>query len=128
MAETVLSRLFLIFAGLLGFSGIALAAAASHMGDERLLGNASMICLAHAPALMALAFGYRRLRTGALAGLALLIGTLLFAGDLVLRHFQGTGLFPMSAPTGGITMMAGWLLVALGGVLVRGQAIPSITK
>ena len=48
--------------------------------------------------------------------------TALFAGDLVFRHAAGHGLFPMSAPTGGFLMMAGWLAVALGAFLPRGNA------
>ncbi len=106
---------FLAFAGLFGFAGVALAAAAAHGGgDAHLVASASAMCLAHAPALLALAIGAEKLRTAWLAGLLIGIGTLLFAGDLVMLRYAGSGLFPMAAPTGGFAMMFGWLAVALG--------------
>ena len=104
----------LLVAGLMGLTGVVTAAAASHGSDPRLMAGASAMCLAHAPALIALYAAWPTVRTAAVAALPLIAGTLLFAGDLVLRHFTGHGLFPMSAPTGGLLMMAGWLTVALG--------------
>jgi uncharacterized membrane protein YgdD (TMEM256/DUF423 family) len=74
------------------------------------------MCLAHAPALLALALGNTRLRTAWLAGFLMIVGTLLFAGDLVTLRFTGSGLFPYAAPTGGWAMMLGWLAVAAGAV------------
>jgi len=108
-----LKPLILIASGLFGAAGVALAAAASHGGDTRLLGTASTMCLIHAPALAALHAG--RFRTATLAALVIAVGTLVFAGDLLARHALGSGLFPMAAPTGGTVMIVGWLLVAVGG-------------
>lgn len=105
--------LVLLLAGLMGACGVALAAAATHMGGA-LLGPASAMCLAHAPAMLALFAGHRLIRTATGAALLMGIGTLLFAGDLVLKQVYGTGLFPMAAPTGGILMMLGWLLAGAG--------------
>jgi uncharacterized membrane protein YgdD (TMEM256/DUF423 family) len=109
----------LVAAGLLGLSGVALAAAASHGADPRLLGGASSMCLAHAPALLALGGFAHPLRLGLAAAAAMAVGTFVFSGDLVLRHFAGHGLFPMSAPAGGMLMMLGWALVAVGALLPR---------
>ncbi|MBY3064040.1 DUF423 domain-containing protein [Rhizobium laguerreae] len=106
-----------LFAGLFGVAGVALAALAAHGGGEaNLAASASAMCLAHAPALLALALGNVRLRTPWLAGLLMIVGTLLFAGDLVTLRFTGSGLFPYAAPTGGWAMMLGWLAVAAGAV------------
>ncbi|MGR9450841.1 DUF423 domain-containing protein [Rhizobium leguminosarum] len=106
-----------LFAGLFGVAGVALAALAAHGGGEaNLAASASAMCLAHAPALLALALGNTRLRTAWLAGFLLIVGTLLFAGDLVTLRFTGSGLFPYAAPTGGWAMMLGWLAVAAGTV------------
>ncbi|WP_119256878.1 DUF423 domain-containing protein [Shinella zoogloeoides] len=113
----------LLVAGLMGLAGVATAAAASHGSDPRLMAGASAMCLAHAPALVALHAAWPMVRTAPLAALLLALGTALFAGDLVFRHSAGHGLFPMSAPTGGVVMMAGWLAVALGAFLPR--AIPA---
>ncbi|MBY5758492.1 DUF423 domain-containing protein [Rhizobium leguminosarum] len=107
-----------LFAGLFGVAGVALAALAAHGGGEaNLAASASAMCLAHAPALLALALGNVRLRTAWLAGLLMIVGTLLFAGDLATLRFTGSSLFPYAAPTGGWAMMLGWLAVAAGAVL-----------
>ncbi|PZU84509.1 MAG: DUF423 domain-containing protein [Shinella sp.] len=109
-----LNRLLLTLAGLIGASGVGLAAAATHTGSEGLLGPASTMCLVHAPALLALRLTGNRIPTATAAGLVLALGTILFAGDLVSKQFLGTRLFPMAAPTGGILMMVGWLITAAG--------------
>ncbi|HWU64344.1 MAG TPA: DUF423 domain-containing protein [Ensifer sp.] len=119
MRDGVLIRIFGVFAGLFGMCGIGLAAAASHLDDQRLLGSAALMCLVHAPALVGLVAARGRLRFTGISGFMLILGVLLFAGDLVKRHFTGTGLFPMSAPSGGMIMMAGWLVVGLGALLHR---------
>ncbi|MBP2444462.1 DUF423 domain-containing protein [Rhizobium leguminosarum] len=103
-----------LFAGLFGVAGVALAALAAHGGGEaNLAASASAMCLAHAPALLALALGTAKLKTAWLAGFLMIVGTLLFAGDLVTLRFTGTGLFPYAAPTGGWGMMLGWLAVSV---------------
>ena len=109
----------LFIAGLMGLFGVVSAAAASHGADPRLLGGASAMCLAHAPALVALYAAWPMMRTAAVAGLLLSAGTALFAADLTTRHFLGHGLFPMSAPTGGGLMMLGWLAIAAGAFFKR---------
>jgi uncharacterized membrane protein YgdD (TMEM256/DUF423 family) len=109
-----LRPLILFVSGLMGVAGVALAAAASHGGDTLFLGSASTMCLAHAPVLLALYLGQAQIRTASLAAIVLGLGTIIFAGDLVSRHYLGDRLFPMAAPTGGTGMMLGWLIVAAG--------------
>ncbi|NGP17692.1 DUF423 domain-containing protein [Devosia chinhatensis] len=110
----MLRSITLFAAGLFGLAGVAMAAAASHGADPRLLASASAMCLAHAPALIAIYAAWPILRTATAAAVLLVIGTAMFAGDLLTRQFAGHGLFPMSAPIGGFLMMAGWLAIALG--------------
>lgn len=117
MASAQSYRWATVAAGLIGAAGVGLAAAASHAGGEALLRPASTICLAHAPALAALSIAGDRIRLSALAGLGMMLGTVLFAGDLVARHFIGSGLFPMAAPTGGMTLIVSWLLLSAGALL-----------
>ncbi|NEI69961.1 DUF423 domain-containing protein [Rhizobium lusitanum] len=112
----------LFAAGILGGGGVALAAAATHGGDTHFLGAASTMSLAHAPALLALYAGYDRIRTAPAAAILLGLGTLIFAGDLIIRHFGGSSLFPMAAPTGGMGMIAGWVAIALGAFFRTGTA------
>lgn len=107
--------LLLFLAGIFGCAGVALSAAAAHAGgDTHLLASAAGMCIAHAPALLALYIGFRHVRTAALGGLLMGLGTLLFTSDVMALYFHGSGLFPMAAPTGGFAMMGGWLVVAAG--------------
>lgn len=65
----------------------------------------------HAPVFLAtgLLGSNRILRIGSLV---LLVGLLLFCGDLLARDFLGSRLFPLSAPIGGTLLIAGWLAIA----------------
>ncbi|KQT45214.1 hypothetical protein ASG43_13070 [Aureimonas sp. Leaf454] len=108
-----------VLAGLLGAGGVAGAAAASHgaPGADRLMLAAAM-ALVHAPALVALA----ALPLGSVAwkllpGLGFASGVALFSGDLSMRALTGERLFAMAAPTGGVLLIAGWLLLALAALL-----------
>jgi uncharacterized membrane protein YgdD (TMEM256/DUF423 family) len=110
------SPLTIFLAGLLGAAGVVAAAGASHAEDTRILGALALVALTHAPAL--LAFGLssvqgRLLRIGAMV---IAMGACVFCADLATRHFLGSALFPMSAPFGGTAIIAGWLIVAVGGL------------
>jgi uncharacterized membrane protein YgdD (TMEM256/DUF423 family) len=108
-------------AGLVGAAGIAAAAAAAHGSEARLLGAASAICLANAPALLVLGIAGRGLRLGMVASVLLALGTVLFSGDLAARGLLGAALIPMAAPAGGVLMIVAWLAITLGVVLPRGR-------
>lgn len=110
-------RWVIAVAGIIGAVGVAMAAAAAHAAEARLLAAASAICLANAPALLALGLAGRRLRLGVLSTALLALGTVLFVGDLGLRVFAGQRLFPMAAPIGGSAMIAAWLIIALSALL-----------
>lgn len=110
-------RLLPAVAGLLGAAGVALAAAASHGGDTHLLGNASLMCLVHAPALLGLFLLSEKRKAAVFAAWLIATGTALFTLDLLSRHLRGDGFFPMAAPGGGMLMIAGWLVLALGMLL-----------
>ncbi|MEF2073192.1 DUF423 domain-containing protein [Consotaella aegiceratis] len=116
-----LASVFVAIAGLLGAGGVAGAAYAAHGADDtHMVASASSIALVHAPALLALASARREtLRLALPAAILLAIGTILFSGDLTMRTFWGVRLFPYAAPTGGMAMIAGWLVVAIGGITAR---------
>ncbi len=108
-----MQRLTTIAAGILGACGVALAAAGAHLAPGGNLTTASTMLLVHAAALLALAqmaSPWRLLRR--LGVIVLLVALVLFCGDLVLRAFAEMRLFPGAAPTGGILLIAGWLLLA----------------
>jgi uncharacterized membrane protein YgdD (TMEM256/DUF423 family) len=96
-------------AGIVGALGVAMAAAASHLGKPD-LATAGHFALLHAPALLGLSL-FARSRTARAAGWVLTAGLLLFAGDLAARDLTGAALFPLAAPLGGLGLIAGWLLV-----------------
>ncbi|MBU0585837.1 MAG: DUF423 domain-containing protein [Alphaproteobacteria bacterium] len=103
--------------GLCGAAGVALSAAAAHSAGPN-LGIAASFLLAHAPVFLAVGMlGGNRVMLSATA--ALLLGVLLFCGDLVMRDYAGTRLFPMAAPAGGSIMILGWLGIAASALLPR---------
>jgi uncharacterized membrane protein YgdD (TMEM256/DUF423 family) len=122
MPMPLLSRIWLVPAGLAGASGVALAALAAHGGypDPDLLARAAEFLLLHAPALVAAAWLADR-RGGALpqlAGAAFLAGLLLFSGTLAL-HGAGFIASGLAAPAGGIALIAGWFALAASALARR---------
>jgi len=113
-------RFLILAAGLLGAAGVALLAAAAHIGGDH-IEKAAAFMLAHAPALLAVGLADRSAggRLHAIAALVLLAGVALFAGDLVLRDLAGARLFPMAAPTGGTLTIIGWLGIAASALARR---------
>lgn len=109
------SRPLLFAAGLLGASGVALSAAAAHQGAANVETAASFL-LMHAPAFLALSLlqGNRLTRIGSWV---LLLGLMMFCGDLLARAYFGTRLFPMAAPSGGVLMIGGWLAIAVSALV-----------
>ena len=117
------SRLTIFLAGILGAAGVAAAAGASHSADPRVLGALALIALSHAPALLAFGLSAVQGRILRIGALVIALGACLFSADLAARHFFGGALFPMSAPFGGTAIIAGWVIVAVGGlVYARPQA------
>ncbi|MER9347658.1 DUF423 domain-containing protein [Mesorhizobium sp. M7A.F.Ca.US.011.01.1.1] len=110
------TRILVLAGGLCGAAGVALSAAAAHLGGA-FVGTAASFLLMHAPVFLVagLLGANRTLRIGSLI---LLVGLLLFCGDLLARDFIGSRLFPLSAPTGGTLLIAGWLTIAAS-ALVR---------
>jgi len=113
----VFDRSFVLAAGLCGAAGVGLSAVAAHAGGA-FTGTAASFLLAHAPAFLAIGLlgSNHMLRIG---GLMLLVGLVLFCGDLLSRDFLGTRLFPMAAPTGGTLLIAGWLVIAVSALTQR---------
>lgn len=114
------TRLLACLAGLMGAAGVALAALASHAYAGTSLAVAAGMLSLQAPAVLAIALGRKaglmHDLVARVAAWALVAGTVLFAGDIAMRTFAGTGLFPMAAPIGGTAMIAAWLLAALAGL------------
>ena len=116
------SRIHLFLAALMGASGVALWAMAAHRAGGASLVTAAQFLLLHAGAVVGLTAcrkqGLINNWTASLGIAGLILGTLLFSGDLAARAFIGTGLFAMAAPLGGSLLIAAWLVVGVA-ALVR---------
>ena len=116
MALTIL----IVIAGLMGASGITLAAAGAHAAPRAGLDSAGYMLLFHAAAVLggaALAqqgLVWRPLAVAAL--IAWVAGAALFSGDIAMRAFAGHRLFVMAAPAGGVVLIAAWLAIAAAAV------------
>jgi uncharacterized membrane protein YgdD (TMEM256/DUF423 family) len=116
------SRSIAICAASLGFSGVALAAAASHVlsvslgpEDLRRVWIACAMLLAHAPTLLILS-GALRDRPSLwlrLAAASCALGAILFSGSLVARALLGSTSTAL-APTGGVLLMLAWICTGVG--------------
>src|SRR5437870_10421372 len=111
----------ILIAGVMGASGVILAAAAAHTAPGAGLDGAGYMLLFHAIAVLSgvslLQQGLllRPLMLGVLAGWVL--GSTLFAGDIALRAFVGHRLFAMAAPTGGTILILAWVALAASAIL-----------
>ncbi|MFG1431413.1 DUF423 domain-containing protein [Xanthobacter sp. V2C-8] len=119
------TRFLLLLAGLMGASGVAAAAVSAHVGGGTMLETAAYFLILHAAAVAALAALALQIGRGGvplrLGASALVLGAVLFCGDLSSRALLEAKLFGGSAPFGGSLMIAGWLVVA-GSALVARRA------
>jgi uncharacterized membrane protein YgdD (TMEM256/DUF423 family) len=109
-------------AGLMGAAGVALLAASAHAAPGATLDSAGQILLFHAAAVIALVAviaqtGLTSRPLAILAAFGLVIGALLFSGDIAARAFIGHRLFPMAVPTGGVVMIVSWLAVSVAAAI-----------
>ncbi len=120
------STLLIVFAGLIGAAGVVVLAAAAHAAPGAGLDSAGQMLLFHAAAVVGAAAALHQgllFRPLALAAtIGLMVGAVLFYGDIAMRAFAGHRLFPYAAPTGGFVLIASWLGLAGAAVvaLARG--------
>jgi uncharacterized membrane protein YgdD (TMEM256/DUF423 family) len=115
--------ILVMLAGLIGASGIVLAAAGAHAAPNAGLDGAAYMLLFHAAAVLGgAALAQQGLLWRPLALLVLIAwiaGAALFSGDIASRAFAGHRLFPMAAPAGGIILIAAWFALAVAALLQR---------
>ena len=109
--------MLMVMGALAGLLGVALSAAAAHGPGGPNLETASRFLLFHAPVLLVTVALARseaiHAGMGRIAGWLMVVGLVLFCGDLAMRSFRNAALFPMAAPIGGFALMGGWGLLAL---------------
>ena len=111
-------RLWIGLAGLYGAGAVGMAAAAAHVlagsppGTLRIVESGVQMQGWHALALLGCGL-WARGRGGLAhwAGAAFAVGTVLFCGAVYAIGLAGTSLAAV-APTGGLLLIAGWLLLA----------------
>lgn len=105
-----MQRLWFSLAGVSGFLGVLLAALSAHGDPARgaMVGQVAVLCGTHAPAFLAIGVWGRAPIVPALW----VLGLTLFGGAVLARAFGGVSLGYV-APLGGLTLMAGWLALAV---------------
>jgi uncharacterized membrane protein YgdD (TMEM256/DUF423 family) len=121
--EVMMETALLVFAGLMGAAGIILAAASAHGAPGSGLDSAAYMLLLHAASVIGGVSLLHQATLSRTAGLIALggfvLGGALFAGDVAARAYLGSRLFPMAAPTGGVILIASWLVLALAALTAR---------
>lgn len=108
------SRAAIFFAGLFGVAGTAGAAYAAHgTGSASLAATAAAIAFVHAPALLALGLAGERLRWPVVPTGLIILGVLMFSGDLGSRILFGMRLFANAAPIGGAILIFAWASICV---------------
>jgi len=115
-------RSFLMLAAFFGFTGVALGAFAAHGLKNRLSADYLAIFhtgvtyqLVHTLALLGVALLATHIpgRIVTWAGIAFVIGILLFSGSLYLLTLTGITKLGMITPLGGLAFLIGWLCLGL---------------
>lgn len=118
---------FAALAGLMGAAGVGVGAAAAHGGGNDLARTAADFLLFHAAAVLggsALALAVGRSSALLVAALGLLVvGGILFGGELAVAGLADWRPVPLAAPTGGLCLIAGWLGLAAA-ALAAGRRAP----
>jgi uncharacterized membrane protein YgdD (TMEM256/DUF423 family) len=116
-------QIFILLAGLMGTAGVVLAAASAHGTPGAGLDSAGYMLLFHAAAVTSgvglLHQGLISRPIGLIALAGFVLGGALFAGDVAARAYLGSRLFPMAAPTGGMILIASWLILAAAALAGR---------
>jgi len=120
-----MAKWWMALAGLNGFIGVAAGAYGFHgladkVSDPQLIEAfqlGAQFQLIHGVALIGVAWmAARGTPLANLAGLALILGIIFFAGSLYLLPVTTAKAVVMATPLGGFAFMIGWLLILLGGL------------
>jgi uncharacterized membrane protein YgdD (TMEM256/DUF423 family) len=112
--------ILVVLAGLMGASGVILAAVSAHVAPGTGLDSAAYMLLFHATAILGGAAtvhqGLLWRPIGAVVLAAWVLGAILFSGDISLRALAGHRLFAMAAPIGGTILIGAWLVLAAAAI------------
>jgi uncharacterized membrane protein YgdD (TMEM256/DUF423 family) len=116
------ARLFIVLGALSALASVIIGAATTHTSNENVTAGWAQLQTAlqyhqfHALALLAVGLTLDRMpsRWIAAAGWLMVLGTLLFSGNLYLRSIAGYHDLHAVTPFGGGAFMLGWLALAIG--------------
>ena len=120
-----MSNVWMVWAGLFGFLGVASGAFGEHALREHLdekalntFGIGSRYVLVHAVALLgvALASEVRPSMALTVGGWSLVVGMILFGGSLWALALTGIKGLGAITPVGGVAFLVGWLAILMAGV------------
>lgn len=118
-----MQRIWIGLASLAGFAAVAMAAFAAHglsdAASARIVSNGVQMQGWHALALFGVGlWAPRGGRLADAAGLAFAVGLILFCGAVYSLGVSGVS-WGLAAPTGGILLMFGWLLLGASALRAR---------
>jgi uncharacterized membrane protein YgdD (TMEM256/DUF423 family) len=118
-----MDRTFFVLGALLGAIGVAAGAFGAHALEQRLAPDrmqlfelAARYQLLHALALLGAAWAVQRWPNGltSASGWLLVVGTVIFSGTIYALAFGAPRMLGAVTPVGGVALIGGWLLLALG--------------
>lgn len=117
---------WVVLAAILGLMGVALGAIAAHaIADPKAVSaveKAALYQLIHAVVLL-----FASQQAGRLAQLScwlFLIGILLFCGSIEIKYLMGIQGATGFAPTGGVCLMLGWIVMGLSSLYQKRHPFP----
>ena len=128
MKLTDRTRIIIAIAAIFGLISVIAGAAGTHALRDtidasalRTFETAARFQMYHALALLGVGILSMRWQTRILTVSAILftIGILLFSGSLYILALSGVGIFGAIAPIGGISLMAGWAILAYAAFRAR---------
>ena len=117
-----MERVFVLFAALFGFLGVAAGAFGSHVLKERMSADLLQIFetavqyqVYHALALLGVAWWITRCpsQTAVWSGWLFIAGVLIFSGSLYLLTLTDTRWLGAITPIGGTALLIGWICLAI---------------
>ncbi|MCY4045246.1 MAG: DUF423 domain-containing protein [Cellvibrionales bacterium] len=119
--------MWIVIGAITALMAVAMGAATSHGLQAKLTANAfAQVQIAidyqfyHALALVVLGGLLKsqllRPRAGLLCGMLFVLGLLLFSGGIYVKHLVSSSLMTQFIPLGGMSFMAGWLMLVLATV------------
>ena len=122
-SSTTVNRIYIIVAGISGFTGVALGAFGAHALEEKLApdlmdtyNTGILYHLIHSVVLLSISLSEKNLEK---SFWYIFAGIMLFSFSLYVYAISGITLFAMITPLGGISFLIGWGLIIYSSVKIK---------